>query len=58
MLEVYLFGFDKEIYGTRVCIEFIEKIREIQKFDSLDKLKENIQRDCDQAKSILELTNE
>lgn len=52
LLEVYLFDFDDEIYGQRICVEFIEKIREEIKFDSLDELKHQIALDCESAKTI------
>ena len=53
LLEVYLFDFSKEVYGQRICVEFIEKIRDEEKFDSVDDLKEQISRDVQSAKELL-----
>lgn len=53
LLEVHLFDFNREIYGQRVCVEFIEKIRDEQKFDSFDALKEQIGRDTEKARDIM-----
>ena len=53
LLEVHLFDFDREIYGHRICVEFVAKIRDEEKFDTFDELKAQIMKDCERAKSIL-----
>ena len=53
LLEVHLFEFDGEIYGHRICVEFMEKIRHEQKFDSFELLQKQIFQDCESAKTIL-----
>lgn len=52
-LEVHLFDFDASLYGERVCVSFQHKIRDEKKFDSFEELKQQIQRDCEQAKKRL-----
>jgi riboflavin kinase/FMN adenylyltransferase len=52
-IEVHIFDFDKDIYGENISISFVEKIRDEQKFDSLDLLKAQIQIDAERAKLIL-----
>lgn len=54
LLEVHLFGFEREIYGKRTRIEFVKKIRDEMKFDSLDVLKEQIRTDCLQARALFD----
>jgi riboflavin kinase/FMN adenylyltransferase len=54
-LEVHLFNFDRDIYGQHVCISFLEKIRDEIKFDSFDALKQQILKDCETAKEILQV---
>lgn len=44
-LEVHLLDFDGHLYGKRLRVSFREKIREEAKFDSLDALQEQIQKD-------------
>lgn len=51
ILEVHLFDFEDDIYGRHVSVDFLEKIRDEQKFDSFDLLKEQILRDADQARN-------
>ncbi len=56
-LEVHLFDFDEEIYGKQVCVEFKHKLRDEQKFESFEILKQQIIKDSEQAKQYFaELT--
>lgn len=44
-IEVHLFDFDSDIYGKHLELIFFRKLREEQKFESLDALKEQLARD-------------
>ncbi|MDR1585334.1 MAG: riboflavin kinase, partial [Prevotellaceae bacterium] len=37
-LEVHLFGFDKDIYGQRLTVSVLWRIRDEKKFASIDEL--------------------
>ena len=50
-----LFDFDQNIYGQRLEIEFIKKIRDERKFDNINLLKQQIHKDIDIAKDTLKL---
>ena len=52
LLEVHLFDFDQDIYGAHVDVDFLWKIREEQKFESFDALKQQILKDSDRAKKF------
>ncbi len=52
-IEANLFDFDKEIYGDTLEIIFIKKLRDEQKFDSLEALKEQIGKDKENTLEIL-----
>jgi riboflavin kinase / FMN adenylyltransferase len=52
-IEAHLFDFDKDIYGEKLEIQFIAKIRPEQKFDGLDALKNQIEKDSAAAKLLL-----
>jgi len=38
LLEVHLFDFESEIYGALVSVEFVKKLREERKYETLDAL--------------------
>lgn len=44
-IEVHILDFDDDIYGENIKISFVTKIRNQQKFDNVEKLKSQIQRD-------------
>jgi riboflavin kinase / FMN adenylyltransferase len=49
-VEVHLLDFTGELYGQELEVAFIAKLREEQKFDSLDELKAQITRDVAKAR--------
>ena len=57
-LEVHVFDFSGDLYGQNVCVAFHEKIRDEQKFDGLDALKQQIELDCETARKQLNMGNE
>ena len=50
VLEVHLDGFIGTLYGRGVTVEFIEFLRDTQKFDSADDLKNQLKIDLQRAK--------
>lgn len=50
VLEVYLFDFDRDIYGAHLTVHFLHKLRDEAKFASLDALKAQIARDVANTK--------
>ncbi len=55
--EVNIFGFNKDIYGENVKVEFVSRIRSEMKFDGVDSLMAQLQNDKATALNILN-TNE
>ena len=49
IVEVHIIGFDENIYGRFLKVEFINYIRDVIKFDSLDDLKIQLEKDKDLA---------
>jgi riboflavin kinase / FMN adenylyltransferase len=45
VIEVHILNFDKEIYGDELTITILKRLRNEQKFDSLDALKIQLQKD-------------
>ncbi len=48
-MEVNLFDFNEEIYGCRICVNIISRIRDEQQFESLDLLQAQLAKDKEQA---------
>lgn len=46
-IETYIIGFEGDLYGQILEIEFLTKIRDIEEFDGLDALKHQLQRDVE-----------
>ena len=54
VLEVYLFDFDRSIYGARLKVDFLAKLREEEKFPDLDSLVRQIGQDVLEARRYFE----
>ena len=44
-IETHILKFSQDIYGETIKIEFLERLRDEKKFDSLDRLKEQLKKD-------------
>lgn len=53
LLEAHLFDFDGDLYGRRIEVEFVAKLRDEEKFDDLPALVAQMDRDAAQARGIL-----
>ena len=53
LLEVHVLDFDGDLYGKEIEVEFVRRIREERKFDSLAALTAEMERDKAQARAIL-----
>ena len=51
LLEVFIFDFDRDIYGHRVEVEFLHKLRDEERLPDLDALKRRIRGDVADAKA-------
>ena len=57
-LEVFLFDFSGDLYGRRLEVAFIEKIRDEQKFAGLEALVKQMHDDTARAKTILRIADD
>jgi riboflavin kinase/FMN adenylyltransferase len=53
LLEIHLFDFDRSVYGAHVSVEFVQKLREEQRFENFEALRQQIFRDAAAAREIL-----
>lgn len=54
LLEVFLFDFDEPIYGQRICVSFLHKLRDEVKYPDLTSLQAQIRRDAEQARAYVD----
>ena len=52
VLEIYLFDFDRDIYGHDVEVHFLKFLRLEKKFENLDALVQQIRQDVQQAREV------
>nr|WP_136250162.1 bifunctional riboflavin kinase/FAD synthetase [Ningiella ruwaisensis] len=52
-LETHIFDFRGDLYGKRLKVEFIDKLRNESRFENFAALKQQISRDAERAKAVL-----
>jgi len=58
LLEVHLLDFDADLYGRRLEVGFVEKIRDEERFEDFDALRTQIAADIKQAERLFERRNQ
>ena len=53
LLETHLFGFEGLRYGLTLRVELYEKIRDEKRFDSVDELRQQIEKDSNKIKELM-----
>lgn len=53
-VEAHLFDFDDNLYGKVLRVAFIDSLRPELKFDGIEAIRAQIEKDCAQARSVLE----
>ena len=53
LIETHVFDFSEDSYGKRVRVEFVERVRDEEKFDGPDALVDQIKKDVIKVKDIL-----
>ncbi|HEX2449511.1 MAG TPA: bifunctional riboflavin kinase/FAD synthetase [Gemmatimonadales bacterium] len=53
VLEAHLFGFEGDLYGEWVRIEWVERLRDVRRFAGVEQLQEQLRRDRARAEAIL-----
>lgn len=52
-LEVHIFDFTGNLYGTFISVQLVAKLREEMRFDSFEQLKQQILSDADHARELM-----
>ncbi|HEY7444626.1 MAG TPA: bifunctional riboflavin kinase/FAD synthetase [Vicinamibacterales bacterium] len=53
-VEAHLFDFEQDLYGRRLRLEFVQRLRDERRFESLDALKAQIGADCAQTRALFD----
>ncbi len=54
VLEVHIFDFKDDLYGKELSVDFVGKLRDERRFDSVDALTRQLQSDAVEARVLLE----
>ena len=57
-LEVHVFHFHDDLYGQQLSVSFVERLRDEQRFVTIEALRQQLQHDAEQAKEILKKQRE
>jgi riboflavin kinase/FMN adenylyltransferase len=55
-IEAYILDFDRDIYGCDLVVEFVARLRDELRFEVIDDLIDQIERDVEQSRHILAQT--
>lgn len=56
-LEAHILHLDEDLYGQLLYVSFVERLRQEQRFDSPDALKQQLRQDAERAEKILKTKN-
>lgn len=52
-IETYIMDFEGDLYGGEIALEFVQRLRDEIRFDSVEALKAQMGRDVEQARQVL-----
>ncbi|GLZ31182.1 riboflavin biosynthesis protein [Lentzea sp. NBRC 105346] len=53
-VEAFVLDVDEDYYGQRVSLDFVERLREMERFDSIEALLTEMHRDVDRTRELLD----
>ena len=55
LIEAYVLDFEGDLYGQRLSVEFVERLRGEERFDSVESLIEQMASDVEATRAQIEL---
>lgn len=52
-VEVHLMDFDGDLYGHSLSVEFVDRVRDVKRFDSAEQLSEQLTADVERVRKLL-----
>jgi riboflavin kinase/FMN adenylyltransferase len=56
-VEAHILDFDRDLYGETLTLEFVSRLRDETKFDSVDALLTQIRADIDETRKMIDLSS-
>jgi riboflavin kinase/FMN adenylyltransferase len=53
LIEAYLLDFEGDLYGSELCIEFLERLRGERRFDSAERLIQQMHDDVERTRELV-----
>ena len=53
VVEVHILDFGGDLYGSELAVEFVERLRDELRFDSVEELVAQMREDVDQSRQVL-----
>ena len=53
-IEAFLLGFDSNLYNRQLRLEFVQRLRDELKFESVDELLKQMEQDVEQTRTLLQ----
>ena len=53
-IETHVLGFDADVYGARLSLSFIQRLRDERRFPDVDALREQIETDVRRAQRLFD----
>lgn len=53
LLEAHLFDFEGDLYGRRLTVEFVRRLRDEERFENVERLREQMDADAARARAVL-----
>jgi riboflavin kinase/FMN adenylyltransferase len=53
LLEIFIFDYDRDIYGKYITVHFVERLREERKYSDVDSMVKQMHRDVVDARAAL-----
>jgi riboflavin kinase / FMN adenylyltransferase len=53
-VETHIFDLDRDLYGARIRVGFVQRLRDERAFESLEALRAQIESDCRRARVLFE----
>ncbi|QDT32584.1 bifunctional riboflavin kinase/FAD synthetase [Thalassoglobus polymorphus] len=51
-IEAHLLDFEGDLYGQKICLDLIERVRDVKSFETVEELKQQVRKDIEQVQKM------